>query len=377
MAGDGATPSLHKCADGYYRTWWSAQGRRRVKSFGRDRTLARRRFQSWLADWLDAPRLCGVEQDEVTIGAAWAQCAAWARRYYRRPDGTLSGQHAQLSYAMAPVVELFGAIPAREFGVRHLRAVRQRLLERGSLSRRTINARINQIRRVWRWFAEHELAGGHQVQELAALRPIPPGRLGARESAPVQPVSEAVFQAIIETARAARGWSLRAAGSLAELQWWSAMRPAEACSLRGTDIEHRRTCWLVRPAMHKTAHRGRRREIWLGPRAQRVLTALPTWGSPGPLFAGLLRGRPLAGRRGDGSAALVRRYRQLLHELCRRCGVEPVSPNRFRHAAATRLRARYGLEVAQVVLGHASAAMTEVYAGPDGGRAAQVLAEAG
>ena len=70
-------------------------------------------------------------------------------------------------------------------------------------------------------------------------------------------------------------------------------------------------------------------------------------------------------------------YRQAVVRACRKAGVEPWSPLRLRHTAATLIRARYGLETAQVVLGHAKADTTELYAERDRGRARDLMAEIG
>ncbi len=43
------------------------------------------------------------------------------------------------------------------------------------------------------------------------------------------------------------------------------------------------------------------------------------------------------------------------------------APNRLRHARATEIRRTYGLEAAQVILGHAKADVTQVYAERDHG----------
>ncbi len=41
------------------------------------------------------------------------------------------------------------------------------------------------------------------------------------------------------------------------------------------------------------------------------------------------------------------------------------SPNRLRHAVGTEVRSNFGLEASQVVLGHAKADVTQVYAERD------------
>ena len=53
------------------------------------------------------------------------------------------------------------------------------------------------------------------------------------------------------------------------------------------------------------------------------------------------------------------------------------SPNQLRHNAATYLRKQFGIEAARVVLGHSSAAVTEVYAELDLAKAADIMAKVG
>jgi hypothetical protein len=49
----------------------------------------------------------------------------------------------------------------------------------------------------------------------------------------------------------------------------------------------------------------------------------------------------------------------------------------LRHTAATAIRARHGLEASQVVLGHAKADVTQLYAERDLSKAHAVMAEIG
>ena len=53
------------------------------------------------------------------------------------------------------------------------------------------------------------------------------------------------------------------------------------------------------------------------------------------------------------------------------------SPNQLRHAVATRVRKDYGLEAAQVLLGHSRADVTQVYAERNEALAAEVAAKLG
>jgi site-specific recombinase XerC len=52
-------------------------------------------------------------------------------------------------------------------------------------------------------------------------------------------------------------------------------------------------------------------------------------------------------------------------------------PNQLRHTVATEVRARFGLEAAQAVLGHAKADVTQGYAERDLSKAAEVMRQIG
>jgi len=58
-------------------------------------------------------------------------------------------------------------------------------------------------------------------------------------------------------------------------------------------------------------------------------------------------------------------YAQAFRRISKRLGINPpLRPNQLRHSAATRIRNEHGLEVAQLLLGHTTARMTETYAKP-------------
>jgi integrase len=58
-------------------------------------------------------------------------------------------------------------------------------------------------------------------------------------------------------------------------------------------------------------------------------------------------------------------YARAIVRAAQQAKVPRWSPNRLRHAAATEIRQRFGLEAAQVALGHARRTTTEVYAEVD------------
>src|SRR5262249_19361178 len=68
-------------------------------------------------------------------------------------------------------------------------------------------------------------------------------------------------------------------------------------------------------------------------------------------------------------------YRRAIRKAWLRAGVPVWPPNQLRHTAATAIRARYGLDAAEAVLGHAKADVTQVYAERDQARARAVMHE--
>jgi integrase len=70
-------------------------------------------------------------------------------------------------------------------------------------------------------------------------------------------------------------------------------------------------------------------------------------------------------------------YAAAVYLACDRAGVPRWHANQLRHTHATEVRKRYGLEAAQVALGHATADVTQVYAERDLDLAVRVAAEIG
>ncbi len=89
------------------------------------------------------------------------------------------------------------------------------------------------------------------------------------------------------------------------------------------------------------------------------------------------RARKANPKRAPGSHYTRNAYRVAVQRGCAKAGVAPWTPLQLRHTAATSIRARFGLEAAQVVLGHAKADVTEVYAEKDASLARKVASEVG
>lgn len=78
-----------------------------------------------------------------------------------------------------------------------------------------------------------------------------------------------------------------------------------------------------------------------------------------------------------GSQYTSNSYRRAIHRACESNGIEKWSPNRLRHTAATEIRREFGLEAAQVILGHSQANVTQVYAERDAAKGYEVARQIG
>ena len=166
--------------------------------------------------------------------------------------------------------------------------------------------------------------------------------------------------------------------------------------LRAIDLDTTRPVWIFRPASHKTAHHGKDRHIYLGPQAQAILSPFM---AHRPLDAYLLSPREGRAERQAEGAHCRRRpnqkenprktdrmvgnhyttgsYRRAIQRACDIAGIDRWSPHQLRHNAATAIRKKFGLEAAQLLLGHAKADVTQMYAEVNQAKAVEVAGKLG
>jgi integrase len=273
-----------------------------------------------------------------------------------------------------------------------VKAVRQALIDAG-LSRTEINRRVGRIVRIFKWAVENEMVPANVHHGLKAIAGLKKGRTEAKELEPVKPVPEAFVEAV-------RPCVSRQVWAMTQLQRLTGMRPGEVRQMRTTDIDRSGKVWIYTPESHKTEHHGRKREIPLGPRAQEILgpwlRADPTAYLFSPREAKeehleerrrkratpmtpsqRARTRKAAPKKVPGDVDETRSYYHAIRNVCPKAGVPNWHPNQLRHNAATWLRKEFGLEVAQVILGHSSSAVTETYAELDYGKAISVMEQVG
>jgi integrase len=337
---------------------------------------------------------------DATMNELMVAFLAHAEEHYRRPDGTQTSEVDDYKRVIRIVREMYGPELAREFGPRKLTAVRAAMIERG-WCRTRVNKLVGRVRRMFKWAVAEEMVPAVVLQGLAAVTGLQQGRTTAREEEPIGPVADEDVEGTLPfLSRYVRG--------LVEFQRHTGCRPGEACLLRWADVEQVGPVWQYRPAHHKLAHKGKSRVIAVGPRAQEGLAAFPTDDPDAFVFSprrcveesraarAAARQTPLypshakrntakrkpQPKRVGGDWYDVKAYGHAIRTAVAKANaagvkVRPWAPNQLRHSFATRVRQEHGLEAAQVVLGHARADVTQIYAERDRGLAVEVAASLG
>lgn len=371
----------------------------------------------WLASSKREPLSPRATDRPATINELVLAYLDFAKGYYLR-DGHPTREVTNIRYAVRPLVELYGSEPVAAFGPLSLKAVREHMMGL-DWCRRVVNARVNLVRRVFKWGVENELVPPTILHGLQAVAGLKLGRCSVRESEPVRPVPDVHIEAVVAAAP-------RAVAAMVQVQRLTGMRPGELVIMRTRDIDASGRIWTYTPMRHKTEVHGKARVVYLGPAAQRVLRPLLRKDLDVFLFsprdalderaaeARRLRQTPLTPSqrarrrkinrsRPPGERYTTLTYARAVWYACDRAFPHPNirpsygigmttaqrqelqdwrrahrwSPNQLRHTAATALRKQFGIEAARVVLGHSSAGVTEIYAEQDFARAAEIMGRVG
>lgn len=305
------------------------------------------------------------------------------------------GRHDQLLPGPYGSAESREAYARLSLELAALRAVREQFVAAG-WCRKSVNQQAERVRRVFKWAASEELVPAAVSHALTTVGGLQRGRTPAPESPPVGPVDDAVVEAVLP------GLNRHVRG-LVEFQRLTGCRPGEACSVRRSDLDTAGAIWVYRPDRHKGSWRGKSRVIAVGPKAQALLQGFFTPDLDAYLFSprravGEVRAERAANRktprypshmrrnaakrkaepaRAPSARYTTRSYSVAVARACGKAGAEHWHPNQLRHTFATRVRKGYGLEAAQVLLGHSKADVTQVYAERNEALAADVALKIG
>jgi integrase len=355
--------------------------------------------------------------DELIL-AYYGHCTT----YYTKAGRPTSQLH-RIRHALRVLRRLYGSSPVRDFGPLALEACRAMFIEQG-LCRRECNRRTRLITQAFRWAVAKELAPPSLHHALKAVAGLARGRCDAPDHAPVGPVPEAIVEKTLE-------FLGRTVGDMVCLQSLTGMRSGELVIMRACDINMSGPVWEYRPSSYKTEHheQGTARIIMIGPQGQVVIRR---WLVPDtqaflfspqraesehterrraarrtPLWPGHLkyqdRQRRARRRKVLGDRHDTKGYCRAITRACDRAFPHPElsrippkertaeqkaeikawqrahqwHPHRLRHSAATAIRRQFGVEAAQVVLGHSQIDTSELYAQQNLDAARDVMARIG
>jgi integrase len=347
-------------------------------------------YEALIAEWLAGGR--GLGGEPFTVSALMLRFLEHAKLHYRRADGSVTHELNHFKQAFRDLRRLFGHLPAADFSPLKLKALRDEWVKDG-YARSYINQRIGRVKRLYKFGVAEEVVPAPVFQALLAVPGLQRGRSEARESEAVRPVSAELVEQVLPHLG-------RRVAAMVRLQMLTGMRSGEVVLMRSCDIDRAGPVWLYRPPAHKTSHRDMDRAVPLGPRAQAVLGAyLEGRGPDAYLFdprearaeynterKAARRTPPRSGpvRRGAASPKRAPRahytadtYGRAIARACVTAGVPHWHAHQLRHLFATEVRRRFGLEPAQVLLGHANARVTEVYAERDRRTAADIASRIG
>ncbi len=339
-------------------------------------------FKAWLRRWQQNDNVQDPRQSfgVLTITELAAEYLAYAEGVYRKRGKCTSYVH-NIRSALQALVDIYGGQPAAELTPVKLAKVRDSMI-RGTgnrcLARQTVNKRLDCIRHGYKWAVEKGLVPALVWQGLLAVSRLRKGRSAAHEGRRIAPIHWTVVKQTL-------GHLSAVVASMVQVQWHTGMRPDEVCMVRFCDIEQGNDVWLYRPQDPKLDHleKSMERIIAIGPQAQAIIRPYLNC----ELQAFLFRPTEGSGRnlRSYGDHYTSGSYRRAVHRACDRAfrAPEPLcqadsesvrewrqrlskaeraelldwqkahrwSPNQLRHAKATDLRKKYGLERTREVLG--------------------------
>ncbi|MEE8106176.1 MAG: site-specific integrase [Planctomycetota bacterium] len=298
--------------------------------------------------------------------------------------GEPSSEQECIRYSLQPLNEIYGTLRAAKFEPMSLEAIQRHHIGRGR-ARSTINARVNRIKRMFRWADGRGLIPPGISYRLSNVEALKPGSL-ARETKPITSVPKTDVAAVLP-------YLSKPVAAMVQIQLLTGMRPGEVVIMRATDIDESgpEGTWVYSPERHKTEHRGHERKVYLGKRAQQLLAPFLLGRQPEVyLFTpaeGVRQGpKTIHARASLSLAASERRYgdhyhvptfRRAIKRACQRAEIPVWSPNRLRHSAATEAAKRFGREAAKQLLGQRSARIIDVYLDDDPAAAIRIARAVG
>lgn len=345
---------------------------------------SREKYQRLVAEYKASRKSKAFGKSELLLQDVMLAFVRHVNEYYRGSDLPY-----RFKLSMRPVAELYATLPAKDFGPKQFRAVLEHWLSDTTRSRNYINDHMRRVIAMVQWAVAEELVQPDQLVKIRAVKLLERGRCTAREPEPVTSVPTELLEATLPCLT-------QVVSDMIRFQLLTGCRPGELVRICPGMVDRSGEVWTIELSKHKTAHKGKRRTIYVGPKAQAVLAPYLLRGADDPCFSPIesekqrrqarheARKTPLGYGNGPGSnvarkprtqpgeAYTTGTYCRAIRYACIRGKLQVWSPNMLRHSCATELRKQHGLEAAQVILGHSELSVTQVYAETNTARAIEV-----
>ena len=300
-------------------------------------------YERVIGDWF-AKRPIETNQAVLTIRDV-------AERYRSHQEPLLNqDKFYNVCNALKLLTELFADRPAEEFNVRQFERYRSELISR-KYSREYGNRLLRIVKECCEWAMNRDYLTSDQERKIQTVQ-----RLTGAEAPTkiVEPADDDDVNATMVLLSADFQDMIR-------FQRATGCRPGEARLMKVGDVD--RENWLFKPAKHKTSHKGKSRAIPIPSIVQPMLLKRLLRPDDAYVFGAD------DGERAYHKRALARAIDRAIVRINRErseANLPPIDhwhPYQLRHARATEVREQYGVEVAQVILGHSRIDMTQHYAG--------------
>ena len=271
-------------------------------------------------------------------------------------------------------------------------------------------ADLGRIKRAFKWAVAEELVPPSVFHGLQAVAGLRFGRTEARETEPIKPVPDEHVDAVLP-------FVSPHVSAMIQVQRLTGMRPCEVVIMRPCDIDMSGEVWVYEPPDHKNRWRGKQQadsdraegsgdpqavpgsrsgRVPVQPEGSRRLAKASSVGPAAgadrktPIYPSELRSKEKAKQarkrrkpvdRGGITTTRTRTSKAIEYgfDRAKKAGVEIPHwhPNQLRHNRGTEVRKVYGVEAAQVILGHARADVTQVYAEKNQELAMRIAKETG
>ena len=321
----------------------------------------------------------------------------WAEGYYVK-NGVKTPTFNHCRNALSLLTKHYGNESVDNFTPLSLVFLQEKWIEQG-LARQTVNRYVGIVRQAFKHGTKFGWVDAHTFLALQGVDNLKKGRTKAREYRRITSVDDAIVDRTLP-------FMPPIVADMVRVQRLIGGRPQDIRNMRSCGINRAGEVWRYVPFTHKTEHKDKVRIIAIGPRAQAILTPYlaekndtpeaflfspqdtiqlqriekrrkrKTFNKKGHIQPSQKdRSKPDAAKRNERYSKDS--YGQAIERACKKADVPVWTPNQLRHSAGTEVRSKFGLEAAQVVLGHSSAKTTEIYAEADFEKAAKVAREIG